>query len=167
MAEADAEVVLTLPETLKQEREQQGLSLEVIAEKLNLSVEQISHIESAQADIADLSPFERGYIRNYASLLEVDMKPFADDFPSGSGVGSELQPVQRYSYKMSKPISSRRWFKKTFSLLIIIFLIVVLAQSGINVDTVKQWLAPDSSSNTEMGASSTDNNSRLTLPPEQ
>lgn len=167
MAEADTEQALTLPQTLKQEREEQGLSLEAVAEKLNLSVEQISNIESAQADIVDLSPFERGYIRNYASLLEVDMQPFADDFPSGTGVGAELQPVQRFSYKVSKPIGSRGWVKKTMTLLLIVLLIIALAKSGINFDTVKQFIAPDTVSSAEMETPTSDNNSRLLLPPQQ
>ena len=166
MAEAESEVVQALPEKLRQERENQGLSLEAIAEKLNLSVEQISQIESVQGNIAELSPFERGYIRNYANLLDVDISPFAEEFPHGSGVGSELQPVQRYSYKLSRPIGSRKWVKKTISLLFIIAIIVLLVKSGINMDTVQQWTS-SINDEAQINVPNSDNNSQLSLPPEQ
>ncbi len=137
MAETGSEVEMRVSEKLKQAREDQGLSLEAVAEKLNLSVEQIGKIEQIDSDIAQLSPFERGYIRNYANLLECDISEYEAQFPDGIGVGSELHSVQRYSYKVSKPFVSRKWVKRVFYLLLIIAVLVVLSMLNINIDDFK------------------------------
>lgn len=131
MSEVVSEEVPKLSEKLKQAREDQGWTLETVAEKLNLSVEQIAKLESMNTDLADLTPFERGYIRNYASLLEVSIEEFESEFPSGTVVGSDLQSVERYSYKVSKPIMSRSWVKMVFY--IVIFVVVAWVVSVLDL----------------------------------
>lgn len=166
MAETELDSVVTLAIALKQAREEQALSLETVADKLNLSVEQVNNIETNQQNIAQLSPFERGYIRNYAHLLGLDITPFANEFPDGAGVGSELHSVQRYNYKVSKPIASRGWIKKTITVFFILVLIFLLAKSGISLDTLKNLLGLTEISQQEMTIEN-EKNAQLTLPPQQ
>jgi|ACQI01.1.fsa_nt_gi cytoskeleton protein RodZ len=121
-----------IAQELKQARESLDWSLDQVAEKLNLSIEQIEKLEQIEKNIADLTPFERGYLRNYANLLDLDISSYENTFPDGVGVASDLHSVERYSYKLAKPIFSRRWAKIVFYLL---FLIVLLALiSTVNFD---------------------------------
>jgi len=134
MAESESENYVAVSARLKALREEQGLSIEAVAEKLNLSVEQIAKLEQLNSTFDELTPFERGYIRNYAGLVGLDLKEFEEQFPDGIGVGSDLFSVQRYSYKVSKPIMSRGWVKKLFYLVIVIGLIVFLASLDIDLN---------------------------------
>ena len=61
--------------TLAQAREASGLSVAEVAKRLRLS---ISQIEALEADAYDKLPgptFARGFIRNYARLLQIDSTP--------------------------------------------------------------------------------------------
>ncbi len=127
----------TISAKLKQMREEQGLSVEAVAEKLNLSAEQIYNLEGLSQSLSEMSPFERGYVRNYAALLELSLDEFESEFPEGVKVGSELHSVQRYSYRLSKPIMARGWVKGLVYIVIFIAIIVALSMLNINFDDFK------------------------------
>ena len=122
MTNAVEDVKPKLSDVLHEARTQKGLSLETLAEKLNLSVSQLQKLESDTLNLSELTTFERGYIRNYASLLEIEIDSYQSAFPDGMAVGSDLQPIHRFSYKSSKPILSKSWVK----LLIFIFLVAAI-----------------------------------------
>lgn len=105
------EVKLSLSEVLLEARTKKDVSLEDLAEKLNLPVSQLQKFESDSLRLGELTTFERGYLRNYASLLEIEIDRYQAAFPEGMAVGSDLQPLQRFSYNSSKPLLSKRWFK--------------------------------------------------------
>lgn len=134
MSETESEVIVTISAKLKQTREQQGLTIEGVAETLNLSEEQISELEHDVADVKELSPFQRGYLRNYANLLGMDLTEIEAQFPDGIAVGSDLYSVQRYSYKVSKPLMGRGWFKALIWLIFIAAIAIVVASLDINLD---------------------------------
>ena len=121
MSDAVEDVKPKLSEVLFEARTEKGLSLDAFAEKLNLSVNQLQQFESDSLNLSELTTFERGYLRNYASLLEIDIEGFQPAFPDGMAVGSDLKPLQRFSYKSSKPLLSKFWVK------LLIFIIVVAA----------------------------------------
>jgi len=121
MTDAVEDVKPKLSEVLLEARAEKGLSLEALAEKLNLSVSQLQKFESDSLNLSELTTFERGYLRNYASLLEVKIEEFQSVFPDGMADGSHLKPLQRCSYKSSKPLFRELWIK------LFIFIIVVLA----------------------------------------
>ncbi|BCN93812.1 hypothetical protein THMIRHAM_15970 [Thiomicrorhabdus immobilis] len=138
MTETVENIKPMLAELLYESRQAEGLSLEAAAEKLNLPVEQLTKFESQSLVLSELTTFERGYLRNYASLLNVDLDGYHGEFPDGKHVATNLQPIQRFSYKSTKPIMSRGWVKWMF--LIVIFAIIVWLVSTIGID----FTQPDS-----------------------
>jgi len=121
MTDVVEDVQPKLSEVLLEARTEKGLSLENLAEKLNLSVSQLQNFESDSLNLSELTTFERGYLRNYANLLDIEIDSYQAAFPDGMAVGSDLQPLQRFSYKSSKPLLSKFWVK------LLIFIIVVAA----------------------------------------
>ncbi|WP_321326731.1 helix-turn-helix domain-containing protein [Thiomicrorhabdus sp.] len=121
-----------LIELLQKAREQQNISIDEAAEKLNLSVKQLEKFEESDLDLTTLSTFERGYLRNYAFLLGVNIEKFEEQFPRGMSVGAELQSIQRDNFKTRKPIKIGRFFKFIFFVALIILVIWVLSTLGID-----------------------------------
>jgi len=105
------EVKPSLSKVLILAREAKGLSQQDVAEKLNLSVEKVAKTESIDEEEPKLTPFERGYLRNYANLVEVDLTSFPSFFPEETEVVSDIQLVQRFNYETTKPFTSRGWVK--------------------------------------------------------
>lgn len=132
MADSVADAVPKLSDKLTQAREDKGMTLESVADQLNLSVSQLKMLENPELDLAKLTPFERGYIRNYAQFLELDISEYEAQFPSGLTVGSDLQSVQRYSYKTSKPLMSRGWVKMIGFILLAILAFWMISESGVD-----------------------------------
>ena len=137
MSELESEEVVSISSKLKAMREQQGLTTAGVAETLNLSEEQIIDLESNIQNLKTLSPFQRGYLRNYANLLGMDMTELESQFPDGMGVGSDLFSVQRYSYKVSKPLMSRGWVKAIIYLVFVVVIAIGIASLDINLDDLK------------------------------
>ena len=125
-------VEVPLNELFINARESKGLSLESVASRLNLSIAQMQKMESNTFNPASLSTFERGYVRNYAALLEIAPEVFDGYFPESDSVCSELQSVQRYSSPANKPLFSPAFFKGVFGL-IIVGLIAFLVWSNMPV----------------------------------
>lgn len=63
---------------LAQAREQAGLSREEAAARLRLSARQIEALEMGNMEALPGPTFVRGFIRNYAKLLQVDAQPLLD-----------------------------------------------------------------------------------------
>lgn len=96
-------------------RDDKEMSLEQAAEKLNLSAEQLSVFEKPNLDVSELTAFERGYLRNYAALLEVDLQQFPEFLPAGNNLTSELHPTAEYNdYSQKPPFFGASLFKKIF-----------------------------------------------------
>ncbi|NOT67777.1 MAG: helix-turn-helix domain-containing protein [Methylophilaceae bacterium] len=60
---------------LKAAREARGISIEDVSERLHNSPRQINALESGQFEILPEPMITRGFIRNYARLLEIDAEP--------------------------------------------------------------------------------------------
>ncbi|MBN2648086.1 MAG: helix-turn-helix domain-containing protein [Thiotrichales bacterium] len=99
---------LQLHELLQQTRQAQHLTLETVSSQLNISVEQLQFLESDGLDPLNLTPFERGYVRNYAALLQIPREKYEYFFPQNKDMASQLHSVNRYySFEDSKPFFSR------------------------------------------------------------
>lgn len=73
-------------------REGQGLSLEEVARSLKLAVRQVEAMERGEYDKLPGITFVRGFIRNYARLLQIDPEPLL-----GTLRQAEDEPVQSIS----------------------------------------------------------------------
>lgn len=136
MTETVDKVKPKLSELLKAERETKGLSVEMVAEKLNLSVKQITKIESGESELEELTNFERGYIRNYAALLEINLEEYEFNFPIGSSVVAELQPIQRFNYRNGQPFFVKKWLKWVALLFVIVFAFWLYSVLDINLSNL-------------------------------
>jgi len=132
MTDTVEEVNEPLLELLQNAREQQHLTLDEAAERLNLSVKQLEKFEEPDLDLKKLSAFERGYLRNYAYLLGVGFENFESQFPSGMSVGSELQSIQRDNFKTHKPFKIGRFIKLVFFVALVLLVVWVLSLLGVD-----------------------------------
>lgn len=111
---------VSIPGLLAHARDDKEMSLEQAAEKLNLSTEQLRFFEKADLDIAELNAFERGYLRNYAALLDVDLNQFPEFAPAGKNVASELHATAEYNdYSQKSAFFGPLLLKKLFWLLLL------------------------------------------------
>lgn len=62
-------------ELLREKREQKGLSIEDVSNRLRLSPRQIQALETNQFSVFSEAMMTRGFIRNYAGFLEMDAAP--------------------------------------------------------------------------------------------
>lgn len=114
---------LALSSVLAQTREEQGLSLQQVAEKLNLPIEQIESFESDTLELSQLNTFERGYLKNYAGLLEIDLQDFSALQSPSEGFESRIQLTQDYNDYADETLVKGSAFLKTIFYLIIVALI--------------------------------------------
>lgn len=134
---------------LRQTREEQHLTLDTVSSQLNMSLQQLNHLESDELDPTTMSPFERGYVRNYAAMLQIPSEKIEHFFPQ-SEVVSDLHSVQRYySYDDKKPFFARPMGRALVYLLglgVIIFLLWMVwpdnNDSLLNQIPAEQLLSP-------------------------
>ena len=113
---------LALGEALEQARLQQDLTQEAMADIMKLSLDKINEMES-YVDLSSLSPFDRGYVRNYASKVELDLEPFELNAQELKKIAAELQPISKEDW--SKPFFP--WLRVSIGLLIITLISAALA----------------------------------------
>jgi cytoskeleton protein RodZ len=92
---------ITLGEALKKARVQQDYTKEAMADVMKLTVDKVTAIESYR-DLASLSPFDRGYVRNYASKVGLSLEPFELQSSDVAKLAAELQPIAKEDW--SKPL---------------------------------------------------------------
>lgn len=115
-----------LHELLKEARVSQALTLEMVSERLKLTKAQIEYFESPDLDLEHLSPFQRGYLRNYADILSIDIGEFESAFPDGIAVSSHLSRVGQDSAEQ-KPIISNSVMRWGIWAIIAVIVIVLIA----------------------------------------
>lgn len=124
-SESSVELGQQLSQSLAAARQQKKWSLEDVVERLKISQKHLSYFESDALDMAQLDPFQRGYLRNYAELLDVDIEPFEQVFPVGGAVSSDLQSVEQ-SDSHVEPVISTKLLKFLISIFIIALIVVLL-----------------------------------------
>ncbi|MDG6778446.1 helix-turn-helix domain-containing protein [Thiomicrorhabdus sp. zzn3] len=110
-----------LNQLLSDARKSQKLTIKEAAKKLNLSEAQLQQFEQASCDLATMGPFERGYLRNYAQLLDVDEAVVESYLDAVSSAGSELKSMQRFQYPAPKPL-----IRGSFGRFVVWVLLIVL-----------------------------------------
>lgn len=118
---------------LRRERESQGLSVFDVARALRLSEKQITALENDDYARLPGRTFVRGFIRNYARLVQLDPELLmAHLFFSDAEESHQIQvPSQKISFSEHE---SRPWLKW----LMMAFVVVAVASWG-----VLQWLGPE------------------------
>jgi cytoskeleton protein RodZ len=93
---ADAQVAMSaIGPSFKEAREALGLSVEDVASHLRLSLRQIHALENDEFSALPEATITRGFIRNYARLLEIPAEPLLDVYKSFSpGGGPKAITIQ-------------------------------------------------------------------------
>lgn len=124
---SDEKPVFTdLSRALRAAREQKKLSISDVAEQLKIASSHIQYFEGEHLDLTQLDPFQRGYLRNYSELLNVDIKPYESVFPEVVDVGSSLQSVDLEEHA-TKPIISIAMMRILSTLAVVGIIILLIA----------------------------------------
>jgi len=119
---------VSLGQVLQAARAAKELSQQDVSDNLRFSVKQINALENGQYDLLPDAMITRGFIRNYARLLEIDAEPLLANYRQsvssesdrGITVQSSMRPVQLT--KESLP-----WLKYILaSILVLLFLLAWL-----------------------------------------
>ncbi|MDV6317895.1 RodZ domain-containing protein [Chromohalobacter sp. HP20-39] len=108
---------------LKRERERQGLSLDEVAEQLNLRPAVVTGLEEDRFDQVPIATYRRGYLRAYAKLLGIDDKLVAQDYDALHGRDDLDRKVAPPAYRSQPPSRIGAWLFKLVTLIIIVGLI--------------------------------------------
>ncbi|GAB3342135.1 RodZ domain-containing protein [Chromohalobacter beijerinckii] len=108
---------------LRRERERQGLSLEEVAEQLNLRPAVVTGLEEDRYDQVPIATYRRGYLRAYAKLLGLDDTRVAQDYDALHGRDDLDRKVTPPSYRSQPPSRIGAWVFKLVTLIIIVGLI--------------------------------------------
>lgn len=122
---------ISVGEILRRAREAQGFSLAEVANALKLNIRQIEALESGRFDELPGLAFTRGFLRNYARLLRLDVAPLLANLDRPGDVASvELMPASNAHGDI--PQEGRGRFRKSI-------LPGVLAAAGLLGVVVAGW----------------------------
>ncbi|WP_374483311.1 RodZ domain-containing protein [Zoogloea sp.] len=117
-------------DTLRRAREAQGFSLAEVANALKLNVRQVEALEGGRFDELPGLAFTRGFLRNYARLLRVDVAPLLATLDRPADTSVELMPASNAHGDI--PQEGRGRFRKSI-------LPGVLAAAGLFGVVVAGW----------------------------
>lgn len=101
----DARVVSSPGMRLRETREARGLSLTDAASRLHLTAKVVEELESDCQDVGVELPFMRGYLRNYAKLLDLPVDELVRDFDRSHGHKAP-EPVKPIVHNAHLPLES-------------------------------------------------------------
>jgi cytoskeleton protein RodZ len=108
---------------LVEARENMGLSVDEVASRLRLMPRQVQALESGNVDALPGPAFVRGFLRNYAKLLQIDAEPLLE---ACRVHGPELSPGQISLHSENILIAGRERKGWTIYLAAIVIVILVL-----------------------------------------
>lgn len=114
-----------LANALKGARESKNWSIDEVADKLKVAAEHIAYLESDQLDMTSLDPFKRGYLRNYAEIVDLDISNYSDILSDVKVTEAPLLSVSSEDPSM-KPIFSMATLKIITSVVIILLIALLV-----------------------------------------
>ncbi|PLA75517.1 hypothetical protein CYQ88_00685 [Hydrogenovibrio sp. SC-1] len=114
-----------LANALRKAREAKGWSIDEVAEKLKVGAEHLAYLESDQLDITSLDPFKRGYLRNYAEIVGLDITAYSEIFSDVKATEAPLISVSSEDPSI-KPVFSMATLKIITSVVIILLIALLV-----------------------------------------
>jgi len=111
-------------ETLRTARESQNLSLQTVAQQLNLSERSLARIEAGDFSQLPGHTFARGYVRAYAKLLGLDQNRLVQEFDQYTGTTASGSNVNSLGH-IDEPVRLSRGMVRFF-----LFALVLLMVGG-------------------------------------
>jgi len=119
-----ASVVQSVGHLLRNARMAKGMSIDEVSRQLRLSVPQIEAIEKEDFEKIPGRTFLRGFIRNYAHLVQLDPAPLLQMLPASTRVVSTYERTPFKNKQIS--FSSNREAPGNHSLIIAVILLVIV-----------------------------------------
>jgi len=119
-----ASVVQSIGHLLRNARMAKGISINEVSRQLRLSVPQIEAIEKEDFERIPGRTFLRGFIRNYAHLVQLDPAPLLQMLPASTRVVSTYERTPFKNKQIS--FSSNREAPGNHSLIIAVILLVIV-----------------------------------------
>ncbi|MFC3094690.1 DUF4115 domain-containing protein [Alteromonas sediminis] len=111
---------------LKDARLKAGLSCQDVADKLFLKVSVVEELEADRIDSAKSITFSKGYVKNYAKMLGLDVEYVIGVFEAYHNKPDETAKLQSFSKRVAKQAQDDRWMMVTYALLVLLIGAVVL-----------------------------------------
>lgn len=102
---------------LSQAREKSGLTQEQVAEKLNFRLALVKEIEADQFDHSLPETFNRGYLKNYAKLVNVSSEDVLASFETLNVAKQQGAEMQSFSRQTEKQAENNRLMWVTYLIL--------------------------------------------------
>ncbi|MDA3808200.1 MAG: helix-turn-helix domain-containing protein [Thiomicrorhabdus sp.] len=137
MTEENTTIEIPLNQKLVEAREAKGLSKEDASGLLNLTLAQLNKLEDDSLVPTELTFFERGYVRNYATYLGMDKTEYEYFFPQENEAQNQLHSVHRYNVPVGKPLLGGFFIKLLFFIVIILalgFMLKGLLPSDVQIE---------------------------------
>ncbi|MDE2389197.1 MAG: helix-turn-helix domain-containing protein, partial [Betaproteobacteria bacterium] len=109
---------------LRSARMAKGLSVDEVSRQLRLSVPQVEAIEKEDFEKIPGRTFLRGFIRNYAHLVQLDPTPLLQMLPASTRIVSTYERTPFKNKQIS--FSSNREAPKNHSLIIVVIVLVIV-----------------------------------------
>lgn len=150
---------------LKAARETQGLSIHEVSSQLRLGIKQIQAIEQDDFDKLPQPSIVRGFIRNYARLLNVDVQPILEAYQRIVPNNAPL-PLNVRSNGKSSVIDQPSGTLRPQRVLILLFILALVAAAAyFYINQIKPHGLKDISLAPEAIESSNSTEQEIALPP--
>jgi len=104
-----AEQPISVGKALREAREQLGLSVNDVANRIKFAARQIEALEADDYAQLPEAAFVRGFVRSYARLLELDPAHLVSGLPSSHTKTSSVQEVKSVEIPLPSAFSTRRY----------------------------------------------------------
>ena len=133
----------TIGTKLAAARESLGLSVADVARQIKLSVPQIEALEADDLARLPKSPvIVKGFLRNYARLLQLDPDKLLSGLHTGPGSGGEAEAKRGRREVVTYDRPSRHWLKLLLGVLLIVAILLGAYEYHMNPDLFSKPAAP-------------------------
>jgi cytoskeleton protein RodZ len=106
--DSNKEPSLSVGQTLREAREQLGLSVNDVANRIKFAPRQVESLEADDYVQLPEAAFVRGFVRSYARLLDLDPSRLLSGLPSSHMQAASTQEVSSVDIPLPTPFSARR-----------------------------------------------------------
>jgi len=116
---------------LRAARESYGASIEAVAAQLKLAPRQVQALEEGEFDLLPGRTFVRGFMRNYARLLELDPEVILQALPRGGASALEAPPLSSTTGTIGELPDSNAtrpaWLRGSIALAVVVVVVAAAA----------------------------------------
>ena len=120
-----------VPEQLRRAREARGFSVQQVVDRTNLKAAQVTALEDGRWDEFAAPVYVRGFVRSYATVLKLPVRPVLDQLNVELGIGGPaLEPAEGPTPRKGVADTIMLWFSRINWRLALPTLIFLLVAAG-------------------------------------